>query len=78
MDLIGQKNKIMTTTLTDWKLDICKDIDKRDLPNWLKTNCFKMIVNLPDDHEDWKDYHYEFFIKAICAGVSKKKRKHLR
>ena len=48
-----------TITLTDWKLDICKDIDKRDLPEWLKTNCLKIIVNLPDDHKNWKEYHYE-------------------
>ena len=65
----------MTTTLTDWKLDICKDIDKRDLEDWLKTNCLKIIVNLPDDHKNWKDFHYELFLKAICEGVAKKKRR---
>ena len=64
----------MTITLTDWKLDICKDIDKRDLPDWQKTNCFRIVVNLPDELKDWKDFHVELFSKAICTGVSKKKR----
>ena len=64
----------MTITLTDWKLDICKDMDKRDLPDWLKTNCQTIIVNLPDELKDWKDFHVELFLKAICTGVSKKKR----
>ena len=64
----------MTTTLTDWKLDICKDIDKRDLPDWQKTNCQTIIVNLPNELKDWKDFHVELFSKAICTGVSKKKR----
>ena len=65
----------MTTTLTDWKLDICKDIDKRDLPDWQKTNCQTIIVNLPNELKDWKDFHVELFLKAICTGVSKKKRR---
>ena len=50
-----------TITLTDWKLDICKDIDKRDLPDWLKTNCLKIIVNLPDDHKIGKNIIMSFF-----------------
>ena len=64
----------MQITMTDWKLDICKDIDKRDLEDWRKTNCFRIIVNLPDDLKDWKDHHYELFLMAICKGVSKKKK----
>ena len=64
----------MTITLTDWKLDICKDIEKRDLSDWQKTNCQTIIVNLPDELKDWKDFHVELFLKAICTGVSKKKR----
>jgi len=65
----------MITTLTDWKLNICKDIDKRDLEDWRKTNCFRIIVNLPDEVKYWKDFHVELFLMAICKGVSKKKRR---
>ena len=27
-----------------------------------------------DELKDWKDFHVELFLKAICTGVSKKKR----
>ena len=49
-------------------------IDSRIIPDWQKTNCQTIIVNLPDELKDWKDFHVELFLKAICTGVSKKKR----
>ena len=64
----------MTTTLTDWKLNICKDIDLRNIPDWLKTNCQTIIVNLPDNHKNWENYHVELFLKAICTGIPKKRK----
>ena len=64
----------MTITITDWKKEICNSIDSRIIPDWQKTNCQTIIVNLPDDHKNWKEYHYELFLQAICEGVSKKKR----
>ena len=64
----------MQITMTDWKEEICRSIDKRDLQDWQKTNCFRIIVNLPDDVKDWKDFHVELFLMAICEGVSKKKQ----
>ena len=65
----------MTITITDWKKEICHSIDSRDIPDWQKTNCQTIIVNLPDELKDWKDFHVELFLKAICTGVSKKKRR---
>ena len=35
---------------------------------------FRIVINLPDELKDWKDFHVELFLKAICTGVSKKKR----
>ena len=52
----------MEITMTDWKEEICLSIDKRDLEDWQKTNCFTIIVNLPNDLKDWKDYHVELFL----------------
>ena len=64
----------MPITITNWKKEICYSIDSRDIPDWQKTNCFRIIINLPDELKDWKDFHVELFLKAICTGVSKKKR----
>ena len=64
----------MTITITDWKKEICNSIDSRIILDWQKTNCQTIIVNLPDELKDWKDFHVELFLKAICTGVSKKKR----
>ena len=64
----------MQITMTDWKEQICRSIDKRDLQDWQKTNCFRIIVNLPNEVKNWKDFHVELFLMAICKGVSKKKK----
>ena len=64
----------MTITITNWIKEICYSIDSRDIPDWQKTNCFRNLINLPHELKDWKHFHVELFLKAICAGVSKKKR----
>ena len=65
---------LMQITMTDWKTEICLDINSRNIEDWLKTNCLKIIVNLPDDHKDWKEYHYLLFLKAICEGIPNNKK----
>ena len=42
--------------MTDWKEEICRRIDKRDLQDWQKTNCFRIIVflqNCGPQQYDW-------------------------
>ena len=48
----------MTITITDWKKEICNSIDSRIIPDWQKTNCQTIIVNLPDELKDWKDFEW--------------------
>ena len=65
----------MNCTITKWKEEICESINCRDIEDWRKTNCFRIIINLPDELKDWQDYHVELFLKAICSGLPLKKRR---
>jgi len=65
----------MNCTITKWKEEICESINSRDIEDWRKTNCFRIIINLPDELKDWQDYHVELFLKAICSGLPLKKRR---